>query len=419
MSSQQMISAKVTSSACHILMCTRNRSRRKTRNRIDNLFNPSKTTSTMSESPKLPWHAIPNAGATCIVHLVQAGGLHIPLDMALLPGPDKPTDSDGSHEKDAETRAASFYAPDYVFHIEHTATGNTYIFDLGMRKDLENLPPLLVDNVLPQFKCEPKSPADILRQHGTSSQQPEKVKAVIFSHMHFDHVGDGAKTGFGDAEMMVGPTTCTYARPGYPVDSKAPTLSETLPMDGSRKIIESYVPDDVLRGAEDKRAGQVMQGMLKGKYNAIDLKKPDWIGLGSFDRAYDVFGDGSAYLIDAPGHSAGHQMMLIRTTAGTSEDETFTLLAGDCFHHPEILKEPRRTARPPYSKSGMHSDPEQAIDTIWRTKAFAEKKNIWVIAAHDSSIGESIAPGKKEIEGLVRLNDWAKEGWKKPRQASL
>lgn len=373
----------------------------------------------MSESaPLLPWHPIPAAEETCKVLLIQAGGLRIPTDMALLPGPNKPNDSVNSDSKDDSIK--SYSVPDYVFLIEHTSTGNYYIFDLGMREDLKNLPPTIIKTVLPQFKCSPKSPAKIIQEHGSKEQQPENVKAVIFSHMHFDHVGDGGKAGFTNAELWVGPTCCTYARPGYPVDPKAPTLSETLPADGSRRVVESFVPDDLLREAGDKRAGKVNEGMMNGMYNAIDLMKPDWVGLGSFDRGYDVFGDGSAYLIDAPGHSAGHQMMLIRTTTSESAAEsTFVLLAGDGFHHPEILKDPRRTARPPYSKSGMHSDPEQALDTIWRTKAFAEKENVWVIAAHDFSIGESIASGEEGVEGLVEVNDWYKKGWKRPVHAVL
>ena len=359
--------------------------------------------------PNLPWHPIPSGNATCKVHLIQAGGLTIPQDMVLLPGPDQPNDSD--EEGKEKDKPKKYYAPDYVFLIEHTPTGEMYFFDLGIRKDLENLPPTLIKNVLPQFDCKPKSPAEILKEHGTVEQQPEKVKAVIFSHMHFDHVGDGAKAGFENAELWVGPTCCTYARPGYPVEENAPTLSETLPTDGSRKIVESFIPDELLKNAGDKRAGKVMDGLHKGLYNAVDLKKADWVGLGSFDRGFDVFDDGSAYLIDAPGHSAGHQMMLIRTTTG-SGDDTFVLLAGDCFHHPELLKEPRRTARPPYSKGGMHTDPEPALDTIYRTKAFAEKDNVWVIAAHDFSVGQNIEPGAKDIQGLIPVNNWRENKWK-------
>ncbi|KAF2827645.1 hypothetical protein CC86DRAFT_369733 [Ophiobolus disseminans] len=327
--------------------------------------------------------------------------------MTLLPGPDKPNDSVKTTAKDSKPK--TFYAPDYVFLIEPTATGNKYIFDLGMRKDLENLPPLIKENVLPQFKCEPQSPADILKKHGAKEQQPEHVKAVIFSHMHFDHVGDGAQAGFDKAQMWIGPTCCTYARPGYPIDPHAPTLTSTLPTDGSRKIVEYYVPDDMLP-AGDKRKGKVMDALKKGLYNGTDLKKPDWIGLGAFDRAFDVWGNGSAYLIDAPGHSAGHLMMLIRTT---SSPDSFVLLAGDCFHHRDLLEEPQRTARPPYSKESMHSDPEVAIETIWRTRKCAQREEVWVVAAHDFTVGKGIEKGVKELQGLVEINGWREKGWKR------
>lgn len=349
---------------------------------------------------------------------MQAGGLYIQNDMTLLPGPDQPNDSVEPGSDTEASKSKSFYAPDYVFLIEHTATGNKYIFDLGMRKDLDNLPPLLKENVLPQFKCEPQSPVDILKAHGSHDQQPENVKAVIFSHMHFDHVGDGAQAGFGGAEMWIGPTCCTYTRPGYPVEPRAPTLSDTLPVDGSRKIVEAFIADDMLKDANDNRAGKVMQGMTKGLYAGTDLKRPEWIGLGAFDRAFDVWDDRSAYLIDAPGHSAGHQMMLIRTTSTPSSDSTFVLLAGDCFHHPIMLQDPQRTARPPYSKESMHAEPEAAIETIWRTRKLAEKDPVWVVAAHDSSVGEGIEKGVKVIEGLVDIGGWKAEGRKRSLEVS-
>lgn len=342
---------------------------------------------------------------------MQAGGLHIPTDMVLLPVPDDAHDVvDRGHGK---SEPESYYAPDYVFWIEHCTTKEKYIFDLGMRPDLENVPPLIKETVLPQFRCEPKSPADILAKYGTPEQQPEKVKAVIFSHMHFDHVGDGAKAGFATAEIWVGATCCTYARPGYPIVNKAPTLSDTLPTDGTRKIVEAYIPDELLKESGDKRVGQVIDGMKKGLYNGVDLKNPDWVGIGAFDKAFDLFGDGSAFLIDSPGHSAGHQMMLIRTTAASDSKtgSTFVLLAGDCFHHPEVLKDPRRTARSPYSKSGMHADPEAAMDTIWRTRRFAEEDNVWVLGAHDFSVNKQIAPGKQSISGLLEISMWKQRGW--------
>ncbi|ORY12000.1 beta-lactamase-like protein [Clohesyomyces aquaticus] len=371
----------------------------------------------MPPSPTLPWYPISPSpsGAICEVHLLQAGGLTIPKDSVLLPGPNQPNDS--TKPDNSKYKAPKFYAPDYVFLIQHLPTGNHYIFDLGMRKDLENLPPLLVKHVLPDYDCSPLSPADILRDHGTPDQQPENVKAVIFSHQHFDHVGDGAQASFSEAELWLGPTTCTYARPGYPLEENSPCLTDTLPTDGTRKIVEAFVSDALLAKAKDPREGKVAKAKEKGLYEAVDFSRPGddgnaWIGLGAFERGFDVWGDGAAYLLDAPGHSPGHQMMLVRVAVwDENEEDRFVVLAGDCYHHPDLMKDPWRTARPPYSKSSMHADPDQAIDTMFRTKAFAEKDNVWVIGAHDFSVGEAIAPGKKLIEGLVLLNGWKENGW--------
>jgi glyoxylase-like metal-dependent hydrolase (beta-lactamase superfamily II) len=337
--------------------------------------------------------------------------------MVLLPGPSEANPYiNSNHNKD---KSNSYYVPDYCFLIEHGQ--DHYIFDLGMRKDLDALPPFLKDYVLPNHKCEPVSPAEILKKHGTVEQQAENVKACIFSHIHFDHVGDGAKVGFANAELWVGPTCCTYARPGYPVEERAPVLTDNFPTDGSRKIIEPLIPDSLLEKSGDKRVGAVEKAKSEGKYEAVTLKEPGekgWVGLGAFDRGFDVFDDGSAYIIDAPGHSAGHQEMLIRVKTSSSGDD-FLLLAGDCYHHPILLKDPTRTARPPYSKSCMHADPEEAIHSMFRTRAFAEQQNVWVLAAHDFSVGERIAPGMKEIEGLVMLNDWREKGWKAPLHGNL
>ncbi|KAF1956791.1 hypothetical protein CC80DRAFT_492287, partial [Byssothecium circinans] len=235
-------------------------------------------------------------------------------DLVLLPSPIKP---DTSTSTINEASPKKFYAPDYCFLIHHPLTKTHYIFDLGMRKDLENLPPYLVKHVLPSFDCTPRSPADILKKHGSREQQPGNIKAA----------------GFHKAELWVGPTCCTYARPGYPVEEDAPTLSETLPTDSSRRVVEFYISDEELRKTGDERAGKVEKAKKDGLYEAVDLSRPGgkgWIGLGSFNHTFDVFGDGAAYLIDAPGHSAGHQMMLVRVKNGLDrEEDDFVLLAGD------------------------------------------------------------------------------------------
>src|ERR1700712_2705932 len=126
--------------------------------------------------PNLPWYGVPNSktGSTCRVYMMQAGGLSLPNDLVLLPGPNKPNSSLDQNSKEARDM---FYVPDLVFFIEHPATGDKYVFDLGMRKDLENSTPAVVKNVLPNFKNFPESPVTVLKEHGTAEQQPSAVKA--------------------------------------------------------------------------------------------------------------------------------------------------------------------------------------------------------------------------------------------------
>jgi hypothetical protein len=125
-------------------------------------------------------------------------------------------------------------------------------------------------------------------------------------------------------------------------------------------------------------------------------------------------------------------MLLVRTTPSSSStsssDEkvggeekdkaTFILLAGDSFHHPIMLNNPLRTARPPYSKSSMHAEPELAIQTMWRVRKTAEREDCWVVGAHDFSVGEGILGkkgegGKEILEGVMDISGWRERGWKR------
>src|ERR1700761_6833637 len=127
--------------------------------------------------PSLPWYGVPSSktGSTCRVYMIQAGGLDLPNDLVLLPGPNKPNSSidDSSEEREREM----FFVPDMVFFIEHSTTGRKYLYDLGMRKDLQNSTPAVVKNTLPNFKNYPESLVDILKDYGNKEQQPSAVKA--------------------------------------------------------------------------------------------------------------------------------------------------------------------------------------------------------------------------------------------------
>ena len=107
-------------------------------------------------------------------------------------------------------------------------------------------------------------------------------------------------------------------------------------------------------------------------------------------------------------------MPLVRVKTGTAcATDDFVLLAGDCYQHPAMLGDPLITARPPFSKSSMHGDPDTAINTMFRAKRCAEEENIWVIGAHDFSVSKAVSPETNPVKGLVLLTDWRQKGWKR------
>lgn len=53
-----------------------------------------------------------------------------------------------------------------------------------------------------------------------------------------------------------------------------------------------------------------------------------WVPFGSFKRALDFFGDGSLWVIEAPGHMAGNLCAAVKLE-GTPD---WVLLGSDCCH---------------------------------------------------------------------------------------
>lgn len=64
----------------------------------------------------------------------------------------------------------------------------------------------------------------------------------------------------------------------------------------------------------------------------ISFEDKGVLQIGQF-RAFDLFGDGSFYLLDTPGHAVGHLAGLARTTP-----DTFIMMGGDLCHHAGELR---------------------------------------------------------------------------------
>ncbi len=95
------------------------------------------------------------------------------------------------------------------------------------------------------------------------------------------------------------------------------------------------------------------------------------------DEDLDVFGDGTVVLMSAPGHTPGHQVLLVRLA-----NRGPVLLAGDLYHYPEE----RTTGRVPT----FEFDAERSRATRERIEAFvaAEGAELWI--EHDKATYASL-----------------------------
>ncbi|CAD6567914.1 MAG: hypothetical protein ASARMPREDX12_000839 [Alectoria sarmentosa] len=296
--------------------------------------------------------------------------------------------------------------PSFSFLIEHASSGRKLLFDLGVRKDWENMPMVIVQRIKDgawKVTVE-KGVAEILQEGGVA---PKEIEAIIWSHHHWDHTGDPS-TFPTSTDLIVGPGFENSFVPGYPENPEASISKSAYEGRHLREI--SF--------AESK--------LVLGRCNAVDF-----------------FGDGSFYLLDTPGHAVGHLCGLARTTA--SPEATFIFLGGDCAHHggefrptqylplPESLSPspiPRThpglcpgalfadihrlhpsssSSTEPFflaSEDGAH-DVKAARDSVTKMGDFDAHENILTMIAHDDTMINVVGTFPKTL-----ANNWKSKGWR-------
>lgn len=225
---------------------------------------------------------LPAARTTVSVHLIDTTTwLKVPLEPLL-----------GPHIEGHEF----LECPSHCFLIEHPG-GSKLLFDLGTRKDWKNFSPALLqavgDNDWELFVD--KNVQDILGENGFDL---ETLEAVIWSHWHYDHLGDVSSFPSSTA-LIVGPGFKDNFLPGYPTSANSMLL-------------------------ESDWEGRELREVTFDRHLVI----------GGF-AAHDYFGDGSFYLIDIPGHTIGHIGAIARTTLSRNDNEkdTFVFMGADVCHH--------------------------------------------------------------------------------------
>lgn len=301
-------------------------------------------------------------------------------------------------------------AGSYGYIIKHPRSGSKYdtiIFDLGVRKDWENLPETFVA-AIKESSADIRVEKDVATILSEAGQDLNEVGAIIWSHWHFDHVGDPT-TFPNTTDLIVGPGFKSAMIPSYPT------------------LRESHLDE---RAWQDRELHEI---------DFHDAAGGKTLKIGNFD-AYDFYGDGSFYLLNAPGHAVGHMSGLARTTA---DPPTFILLGADIAHHcgefrpspytplPEVISphplrknatsgcpgrifltiHPQHSGEKPFfdpvrGEEGWHHEAQVAKDSIDKLIEADAYDNIFPVMAHDNSLAGIINVYPKTA------NDWMAKGWK-------
>jgi glyoxylase-like metal-dependent hydrolase (beta-lactamase superfamily II) len=323
----------------------------------------------------------------------------------------------------------TYNAPSYSFLIEHEPTGFKMVFDLGVPKNWKTM--MSADDVKELTETMgigihvDKDVAEVLQENHC---ELNSIKHIIYSHHHYDHVGDPS-TFPTTTSIIVGPGFQKAYLPGYPTNPSSELLYDAEKNKG-REIIElDFNPST-------------------SKYKCLTI--------GGF-QAIDFFQDGSLFLLATPGHTMSHISALARTTS-TSEQEagvpvsTFVLLGGDIAHHASVFRPSRYLPLPeiispsplsevgdadpgpsschredflkhhyryhesggktlagctPFGKvAGPDDDLPLSQRSVEQLMLFDAMENVFVIFAHDESLADVVDYYPKTANG------WKSRGWK-------
>ncbi|KAI9003404.1 hypothetical protein DFJ74DRAFT_694746 [Hyaloraphidium curvatum] len=271
-----------------------------------------------------------------------------------------------------------------------TGVVDRIVWDPGCRKDVEGFPPAPKKFALKAF--EPIHKLDVADNLAKGGLSTADVGTVAISHSHFDHIGD-------------------------------PLLfpSSTVFITGDIAVMGKGYPEDKYSSVHTKE-------ITSHRWELAHGGGREWKPVGAFDRGIDWYGDGSFWILDAPGHMPGHLVAMARTTAGTKDEPpTYLIMAGDaahslCLFHPWPSPSggdsrckvghygPGFTTSGPDLSQCIHIDLPEAYRTMARLSRMDAEANVMVTVAHETELMDIVV-----FFPEATANGWKAGGWKEKR----
>jgi len=194
-------------------------------------------------------------------------------------------------------KSKRIWIPAPAFLVEHPSAGAVLI-DTGLHPQAQVDPKRHMGRLADLLYDMRVSPEQALpAQLSAAGVEPDQLACIVMTHLHADHAsGIPALPG---SHVIVDARELAFAR-------------------GRLSVREGY---------------EHMHLDPHASWFTVDHESPVARALGPFERAIDLFGDGSVQLLSTPGHSAGHQSVLLRTRARE------VLVAGDAAYTERTLTE--------------------------------------------------------------------------------
>ena len=276
-------------------------------------------------------------GATVRVHPINTGHILGPGELMAMP------DGKAAALRSIRSpRETWLRVPVPVFLLEHPGVGPILV-DTGLHASVSVDPKQNMGGVigrLCRFESEPSETA--VAQLRARGLEPGDIKLVVMTHMHMDHAS--AISDFTEATYVLGE-------------------GEWAAFSGPRATLKGYVRKQGAHAVDYREI--VYDTRLASSYS-------------TFGHSFDLFGDGSVRLVYTPGHSAGHQSLIVRLK------DREALLAGDAIYFLATLDHERR---------GMFLHDEHNWRRSLREVQLYRRENpdALIIPSHDAGVWESIA----------------------------
>jgi len=213
--------------------------------------------------------------------------------------------------------ARDFVDPCYL--IRHPS--GDLVWDLGFPDAVADMPEGMR---IAALNAQVTVPVKLVDQLAQLNLTPADIEFIAVSHSHGDHIGNAALF--------------------------APTATWIVDADERAHMFRD----------------EARQGQEFAMYAALENARTTLI---EGDGRHDVFGDGSVTIIQAPGHTPGHAILLVRTANSGN-----VLLTGDMFHMAESRE--RRTV------PVFNTDRTQTLASMDLVEAIAAEENARVIRQH-------------------------------------